>query len=126
MWPGAWGFIAFLTMASVSTIGTLGWGVGYFLLDRLFERKQVDDSLSAVHLIVYEIGVVLTPILMGYVGWVGGAFVRETGNAIVVTQLIDWTIIPTGMGIAAALLGALVGVINFILAIRGIGLGPES
>jgi hypothetical protein len=47
----------------------------------------------------------------------GGRFVAEGGSAVVVTALIGWVVIPTGLSIGAAVLGTLLGIVNLIISI---------
>ncbi len=117
VWPGHWGWVSYYILLIVGVAGAFLWSLSYYLLKSLFGVERTPTFLSSASLVLYEVGVLLTVALTGYVGLEGGRFVADGGSAIVVTALIGWAVIPTGAGVAMALLGTLLGLVNLVVAV---------
>jgi len=116
-WPGAWGWVSYYVLLIAGVAGGFLWSLTYYLLRVLFNAEKVNTPLTLLSLILYEVGVVGTVALTGYVGIEGGRFVADGGSAMVVTALIGWVVIPTGLTIGAAIIGTLVGLVNLLVAV---------
>ncbi|BAJ50080.1 hypothetical protein CSUB_C0219 [Candidatus Caldarchaeum subterraneum] len=117
VWPGAWSWVAYFTFLIIGVCGAFLWSLAYYLLKSLFGVERTPSLLTKSSLILYEVGLLATVSLAGYVGLVGGRFVAEGGSAVVVTALIGWAVIPSGAAVFLALLGNLLGLANLVLAV---------
>lgn len=132
-WPGTWVFFAYLFFITIGVFGTLAWGVVYYFGDRLFGRTQVNKMTSWLHLIIFEIGVLGATSLQAAIGLVGGNYVAHGGSNILAAVIVAKDIIPPlssdpsslfydmppvveALFIGLAVLGMLVGLLNFFTA----------
>jgi hypothetical protein len=117
VWPGAWGWVSYFVLLIAGVAGALLWSLSYYLLKQIFNVDNVNPVITLLSMLLYEAGTLGTVALTGYVGMEGGRFVAEGGSAVVVTALIGWVVIPTGLSIGAAVLGTLLGIVNLIISI---------
>jgi len=117
IWPGHWGWVSYYMLLIAGVAGAFLWSLSYYLLKSLFGIEKTSKALATASLLLYEVGVLLTVALTGYVGLEGGRFVADGGSAVVVTALIGWAVIPTGAGVGMALLGTLLGLVNLVAAL---------
>ncbi|MDJ0274931.1 MAG: hypothetical protein NYU90_07030 [Aigarchaeota archaeon] len=117
VWPGAWGWVSYFVLLIAGVGGAFLWSLSYYLLRQLFNVEGANALLSILSMALYEIGVLGTVGLTGYVGIEGGRFVADGGSAMVVTALIGWVVIPTGLSVGAAVLGTLLGILNLIASV---------
>jgi len=117
IWPGHWGWVSYYMLLIAGVAGAFLWSLSYYLLKSLFGVEKTSKALATASIVLYEIGVLLTVALTGYVGLEGGRFVADGGSAVVVTALIGWAVIPTGAGVGMALLGTLLGLVNLVAAL---------
>jgi len=130
-WPGTWLFIGYLVFLIAGVLGCFGWAGLYYLGDKLRGKTEVNTLFSRVHLIFYEVGVLGATAVMAAVGYVGGGVIATGGGAAVAAEAIALNIFPPlsndpssifndmppvieAAFIVIALLGALMGVLNYI------------
>ena len=130
-WPGTWLLVAYLVLISVGVLGMLGWGVTYYLKSQLFGKTEVNRNLAWLQLVLFEIGIIGATSVMAAIGFVGGNYVAHGGNPIVAAEVVRTQIIPPlstdpasvfydmppvveALFIALAVLGMLVGLVNFL------------
>ena len=114
-WPGTWMFVAYFSFLTAGVLGMLTWSVTYYMLPRLLQRNSVSRILLLVHLSTFEVSVVGATGLMGIVpGYIGGSLIQAGLGDVVVTRVIEWTVIPIGILIGTALLSTLAGVLNLL------------
>jgi hypothetical protein len=128
-WPGTWLFIGYFTFLIAGVLGCFGWAGTYYLGANLRGKTEVSKLFSRVHMIFFEVGVLGTAAVMAAVGYVGGGVIATGGGAAVAAEAISLNIFPplsnTGVFsdmppvieaafIAVALLGALIGVLNYV------------
>jgi len=135
-WPGTWVFFAYIFFLVAGVLGTLGWAAMYFFADRLFGKTQVNKMTSWLHLILFEIGVLGATSLQAAIGLVGGNYVAHGGSAIIAAEVVRTNIIPPlstdptsvfydmppvaeALFIGLAVLGMLLGIINYLTAKSG-------
>ncbi len=117
IWPGTWMFIAYFAFLIAGVLGVLGWALIYSMLPRLFGTHRVSKLLSALHLALFETGVVGATSLIGLVpGYVGGTLIHDGFGQFVVTRAIEWAVIPIGIFIAIAVLSTLAGIANVVIS----------
>ncbi len=117
IWPGHWGWVSYYILLIAGVAGAFMWSLSYYLLKSVFGVEKTSKALATASIVLYEVGVLLTVALTGYVGLEGGRFVADGGSAVVVTALIGWAVIPTGAGVGMALLGTLLGLVNLVAAL---------
>ncbi len=130
-WPGTWLFIGYFVFLIGGVLGCLGWAGVYYLGDRLRGKTEVSNLFSRVHMIFFEVGVLGASAVMAAVGYVGGGVIATGGGAAVAAEAIALDIFPPlsndvtsvfndmppvieAVFIVLALLGALMGVLNFV------------
>ncbi len=116
IWPGTWMLVAYFSFLGAGVLGVLGWSAIYYLMPRLLARRSVSRFLSIIHLVLFEVSVVGATALMGiFAGYVGGTLIQSGFGPVVVTRVIEWTVIPIGIFIAIALMSTLTGVFNVVV-----------
>lgn len=128
-WPGTWLFISYFIFLICGVLGTFGWAGTYYLGAELRGKSQVSNLFSRAHILLWEVGVFGAAAIMAAVGYVGGGVIASGGGAAVAAEAISLNIFPplanTGIFsdmpvvieavfIVIGVLGALVGVLNYI------------
>jgi hypothetical protein len=130
-WPGTWLFVGYFVFLIGGVLGAFGWAGLYYLGANLRGKTEVNTLLSRLHLIFYEVGVLGAAAVMAAVGYVGGGVIATGGGAAVAAEAIALDIFPPlsndpsslfadmppvieAVFIVVALLGALMGVLNYI------------
>ena len=130
-WPGTWLFIGYFTFLIAGVLGAFGWAGLYYLGANLRGKTEVNNLLSRAHLLFFEVGVLGAAAVMAAVGYVGGGVMATGGGAAVAAESIALNIFPPlsndpasifndmppvieAVFIVLALVGALVGVLNYI------------
>jgi hypothetical protein len=130
-WPGTWLFIGYFVFLIGGVLGCFGWAGVYYLADKLRGKMEVNTLFSRVHLVFYEVGVLGASAVMAAVGYVGGGVIATGGGAAVAAEAIALDIFPPlsndptsvfndmppvieAVFIVLALLGALMGVLNYV------------
>jgi hypothetical protein len=120
IWPGTWMFIAYFVFLIAGVVGFVTWSVIFYLMPRMLRKQRLSRSLSLLHLVVFEVGVLGATSLMGiFPGYWGGTYIHDGIGQFVVTRAIEWSVIPIGIFVALALIATLVGVLNVILSRGG-------
>lgn len=119
VWPGTWMFIAYFGFMIAGVLGSLTWTMVYYLLPRLFNLGQVDRRATIIQIVLTQIGIYGAVALMGLVpGYTGGTFAIAGFGTFLITRVIEWAVIPTGIFVGLAIFGTLTGVANIILSMR--------
>jgi hypothetical protein len=119
VWPGSWMFIAYFSYMIAGVLGSLTWTMIYYLLPRLLNIGQVDKRVTMIQIVLTQIGIYGTVILMGLVpGYTGGTFAIYGFGTFLITRVIEWAVIPTGIFVGLAVFGTITGVANIVLSMR--------
>src|ERR1035437_3581787 len=130
-WPGTWLLIGYFTWLIVGVVGAFGWAGLYYLGDMLRGKTEVNTMFSRVHMLFFEVGVLGATACMAAVGYVGGGVMATGGGAAVAAEAIaldifpplsndsssifnDMPVVIEAAFIVIALLGILVGFLNYI------------
>jgi len=128
-WPGTWLFISYFLFLIAGVMGCFGWAGTYYLGAELRGKTQVSNLFSRAHILFFEVGVLGSAAIMAAVGYVGGGVIASGGGAAVAAEAISLNIFPplatTGLFsdmpviieavfIVIGLLGAFMGVLNYI------------
>jgi len=130
VWPGTWVLVAWLVFAIVGPLGSMYFGAMYYFADKLSNKASANKMLGWLHALVYEIGILGSTGMMAAIGFVGGTWVAQGGNAIVASQVIrdmlpyfsndpsnllyDLPPLVEGVFIGVALLGVLIGFLSYL------------
>lgn len=129
-WPGTWVLIAWLIWLLVGVLGTFFFGATYYFAAKFWNRTSANNTLSTLHLVIFEVGLFGTTAMMAAIGFVGGSYIAHGGNAIVSSAVIAQNIIPPlstdptnvlsdmppvieAAFIGLTLLGVLIGLVNW-------------
>jgi hypothetical protein len=135
-WPGTWLLFGYLIFLVIGVMGTLGWGLVYYFRSKLFNKSEVNGTLTWLHLVLFEIGILGATSLMAAIGYVGGSHIAAGASAVVAAQAVAQNIIPPlssdpnsvlndmppvveAVFIGIGILGSLVGFINIFLSKTG-------
>lgn len=119
VWPGTWMFIAYFSFMIAGVLGSLTWTMIYYLLPRLFNIGRVNRIVTYIQIFLTQVGIYGTAALMGLVpGYTGGTFAIKGFGTFLITRVIEWAVIPTGICVGLAIFGTLTGVANVVLAMR--------
>ncbi len=130
-WPGTWLFIGYFTFLIAGVLGCFGWAGIYYLGDKLRGKTEVSSFFSRLHLLMFEVGVLGASASMAAVGYVGGGVIATGGGAAVAAEAIavdifpplsndpssilnDMPVVIEAVFIVLALLGAFMGVLNYL------------
>jgi len=102
----------------------------YYFADKLSNKATAKKMLGWLHVVIYEIGILGSTGMMAAIGFVGGSWVTQGGNAIVASQVIremlpsfsndpssllyDLPPVVEGVFIGVALLGVLIGFLSYL------------
>lgn len=130
VWPGTWVLVAWLVFVTAGVLGSMFFGAMYYFADKLSNKTTASSTLGWLHIAVYEVGVLGATGMMAAIGFVGGSYVAQGGNVIVSSQVIrnmlpsfsndptnvlyDMPPVVEAVFIAVALLGALIGFVNYL------------
>jgi hypothetical protein len=117
-WPSLWMFVGFSMFILAAVVGSFAWSSVYYLSSALFGKQQRSSAISILQIIIYVVGVYLSTALMVYVGYTEGLSIAQGASPLVVAGSAQWTVIPTGLGVALTGLGVLLGVLNLFLPSR--------
>jgi hypothetical protein len=129
-WPGSWVLIAWLIWILIGVLGTLFFGVTYYFAAKFWNKTRANNTLSLLHLVIFEVGLFGATGMMAAIGYVGGSYIAHGGNAIVSSAVIAQNIIPPlstnstslfydmppvieAAFIGITLLGVLIGLLNW-------------
>jgi hypothetical protein len=129
-WPGTWVLIAWLIWILIGVLGTLFFGVTYYFAAKFWNKTRANNTLSLLHLVIFEVGLFGATGMMAAIGYVGGSYIAHGGNAIVSSAVIAQNIIPPlstdstslfydmppvieAAFIGITLLGVLIGLLNW-------------
>jgi hypothetical protein len=129
-WPGTWVLVAWIVWVLVAVMGALFFGVTYYFMAKFWNKTRANGLLSALHLVIFEVGVFGACGMMAAIGYVGGSYIAHGGNVIVSSAVIAADIIPPlsndpqnvlsdmppvveAVFIGLTLLGVLIGLINW-------------
>jgi|SRR5579862_1872996 len=119
VWPGTWMFIAYFSFIIAGVLGSMMWTMIYYLLPRLLQIAQVSKRITIVQLLLSQVGIYGTVILMGLVpGYTGGSLAIQGFGLFLITRVIEWAVIPTGIFVGIALIGTVTGFANIVFSIR--------
>jgi hypothetical protein len=132
-WPGTWLFIGYFVWLIVGVLGAFGWAGLFYLGDALRGKTQISKFFSRLHILMFEVGVLGAAACMAAVGYVGGGVIATGGGAAVAAEAIaldifpplstdnasvfnDMPVVIEAAFIVVALLGILLGILNYISA----------
>lgn len=117
-WPGIYIYIGYTAFLIGGVLGMLAWALGYYLLSREFERTLCDRRVFLSQIVVTNVGVYVASTFMLVGGYEGAFYAHEGFGAFIVGKIMEWTVIPSAIGIALSLLGNLVGLVNVFSMFR--------
>jgi hypothetical protein len=132
-WPGTWLFIGYFVWLIVGVLGAFGWAGLFYLGSELRGKTQISKFFSRLHILTFEVGVLGATACMAAVGYVGGGVIATGGGAAVAAEAIaldifpplsndtasvfnDMPVVIEAAFIVVALLGILLGILNYISA----------
>jgi hypothetical protein len=117
VWPGTWMFISWFVFVTVGVIGCFLWCLIYYMMPRVYDKKNVSEFLGLAQLVSFEAAVFGLCAFMGIdAGYYGGTLYHNGFGPVIITQIIAWAVIPIGTLILVALLSTVTGVVNVITA----------
>lgn len=124
---GTWGYFGFIMFLTIGFAGFAGFAFLYYVLPKA--GSPVNNTLAWLHLVLMEIGTLVTTALLGFAGYIGGTTILEEtakGTAArdiptIVHGKIAFVVepVPT-VGIFAAIagLGVLLGITAIFMTYR--------
>ncbi len=73
---GTWGYLGFLGFLIVGCLGTAAFGGLYYLVPKL-GNGSINNIVSWLHLTLMEAGTLVTTVLLGIAGYIGGTTILE-------------------------------------------------
>lgn len=109
---GMWHTMGYLLYGFAGFLGTGMFGVIYYILPKITDRP-FNGILSALHLILYNIGVVGVSVALGLAGFIGGTLTLEGNAAIVHTNIVAF-VEPAGLLLGVGAISILIFLINVV------------
>ena len=132
---GNLGILSYIFFLVCGLLGTVGWAVMYHFRATLFNKTEVNNKISWLHVILFEIGTLGATAIQAAIGLVGGNYVAHGGNAnsgeVVRTEIIpplstdptnvfyDMPPVAEALFIGLVVLGMLIGLLNYFRAKSG-------
>ncbi len=115
-WPGVYMVIAYSFFVMIGVLGSFAWSAFYRSLPELFSREAVYRALFIFQFSAMEGGVYLMSVFMFLGGYVGSALVHQGIGDAVVGAAMEFSVIPSALGIFLVAASAVVGVANALLS----------
>lgn len=93
-WPGTWLLVAYFTFLIVGVLGPFAWSLAYSHRSGPEGKTEANKTLSWLHLLLFEVGVLGATGFMAAIGYAGGNVVAHGGSAIVSAEAVRTQIIP--------------------------------
>jgi hypothetical protein len=93
-WPGTWLLVAYFTFLIVGVVGPFAWALAYSRKSSTEGKTESSKTLSWLHLLLFEVGVLGATGMMAAIGYAGGNVVAHGGSAIVSAEAVRTQIIP--------------------------------
>ncbi|MCP8304269.1 MAG: hypothetical protein H3Z50_02180 [archaeon] len=122
---GTWLFIGYVMFVLVGCPGILGCGVLHYLIPKIKGKTPI-NTLTWLHLILTEIGLIGSTWLLGLSGYIGGSLLLEGKPLAEIHESIIGYAIPIEISIMIVLLGVLIAIINLYLTIARKATGTTS
>ena len=117
-WPGIYMVIAYFAFLFVAVFGSIGWATLYYIQLSLFKNKSTNKNLILSNMVLTNVGIYILTIFMYWGGYIG-ADASHQGIAIFVTgQIMEFSVIPVGLGMSLIIIGTIIGIINVIKTIN--------
>ena len=115
---GTWGFAGYSLFLTIGFASMLSWGMLYYFLPAVLHKRIFSNKLAALHLILSEVGLIISTGLLSIAGYIGGTMIlAERGYPAIHESLVVF-IEPIGYLAAVLIVGTLLGIINLGLTIR--------
>lgn len=118
VFPGTWLLVGYFVFLIVGILGMLGWSVVYSLMPSMFNKKDTSKKFSIIQIVFVELSIYGVATTISYIGWQGGQALRQGLSIASVGFLIEPYVLPTGVFVALALVGQLIGIFNILTTIR--------
>jgi len=117
-WPGIYMIIAYFAFLLIAVFGSLGWATLYYIELSLFNNKSTNKNLVLANMILTNVGIYILTIFMYWGGYIG-ADASHQGIAIFVTgQIMEFAVIPAGLGMSLIIIGTIIGIMNIVKTIN--------
>lgn len=117
-WPGIYIVIAYTSFIVAGVLGMVAWSSGYYLMWRVFGVSTTSRGLITAQILLTQAGIYALTIFMYWGGYVGAHASHEGIAIFIVGQLMEFSVIPSGLGIVLLLLGTMTGLLNILLMLR--------
>jgi hypothetical protein len=115
-WPGIYMVIAYTFFIVVGVLGTFAWSVFYRWIPDFFTRGSVFRAVFLFQISAMEVGIYLMSVFMFLGGYVGSALVNQGLGDTVIGTAMEFTVIPSALGIFLSIMSALAGVANVLVS----------
>ncbi len=114
-WPGVYMVIGYSFFVMIGVLGSFAWSAFYRNLPELFSREAVYRPLFIFQFTAMEGGIYLMSVFMFLGGYVGSALVHQGIGDAVVGAAMEFSVIPSALGIFLTALSAIVGIANVLI-----------
>lgn len=117
-WPGIYIYIGYSAFLIAGVLGMLAWAATYYFLWKVFNKNSCDKRVLFSQIIITNVGVYIASTFMFIGGYQGAFYAHEDFGAFIVGKIMEWTVIPSAIGIALSLLGNIFGLANVLSMLR--------
>lgn len=114
-WPGVYMVIGYSFFVIIGVLGSFAWSAFYRNLPDFFLREAVYRPLFIFQFSAMEGGIYLMSVFMFLGGYVGSALVHQGIGDAVVGAAMEFSVIPSALGIFLTALSSVVGIANALI-----------
>ncbi len=119
-WPGVYMVLAYFSFLVVGVLGMAAWSVFLLHLPGLLGRTNLSTLWFRAQLALTEVGVYVLAVAMFAGGYVGSWLAYTGAGPAVVGAEMEFSVIPSAVGIFMVAAGTFMGVLNVVLAGRSV------
>ena len=117
-WPGIYMIIGFFSLIICGILGFCGWAITYFLILKIYKVEFTNKNLVFTQIVLCESGILLTAIFMYWGGYVGASAAHAGMAEFIIGEIMEFAVVPSGLGIGLQIVGNLTGLINVFLTMK--------
>lgn len=118
---GTWGFVGYSLFLTIGFASMMAWGVLYFIIPNVLNKRIFSNKLAALHLILSEVGLIFATGLLSIAGYLGGTMLLAERSFPEIHEALIVYVEPIGYFTMVLMAGIILGIVNLGLSMSRIG-----